>query len=568
MEPTLISTASVPFSVPRQILPASAPATVPLSRMRATLRKSYRPTDSSVKVLADLIAKVCTAQRAAKAANAPFDGKNALNALVKGKNSKTLVLRLRQLEYASAYPRRRKELREMTKSSGAGGYTKELIAGARTFFPFLSRVVRPGDELSYKSGGQMVQMAQRVASIMPKSPAELVAALQAHKAQLAVLRDQVERAKAGDPALVSQLAQLEAQYKKALQDGAALVTASKLKQASMAGMIKRCRRIQIKNEAERQARLAQVATSIKQMDSGLQSLATQVAKAPSAALRAQLATKLQAGKAARGVAVERYKLLRQGEDLTPIKYVNTATKLKTIDISPLFVQARKNPAEGSGLPTVDPMLRRVMIRYLASKLPRRKGEARCDFVERLRMYAKRTLVRYLANHANGMEQTAAAEDAVVDTLTEDAAALEEAASAGGQPADASMDAVSPLVDEMATDVEQATTDLAPETAANSPASDYVAPSVGEEITASSNEALDPAFVDAQLAASIAEIGAAGNLDVSLSATTEDGETLVFQDAAESTAEDADAGVAGAGAWYKNPFVIGAAALAAVFALRG
>ncbi len=555
MAPTLISTASAQLPVVPQSVRVSALDTASLGRMRATLRKSYIPNDTSVRTLMDYVTKVHTTQRAAKAAGASFSWQAALSALVRSQKSTTLLTRLHQLEYASSFPQRRKELRTSPKYKAV--YTKELVRVARNFFPFLSRVIRPGDELSYKSGGQLVQMAERIAAIMPKSPAELVSALQVHKARLAVLRDQVERAKAGDPALVSQLPQLEAAYKKALQDGAALVTASKLKQASMAGMIKRCRRIQIKNEAERQARYAQVAASLKKMDTDLQALDGQVRQASSPALRAQLMTKLQVGKSARGTLVQRFKLLRQGEDLTPINYVQTSQKLKPVGLT----------LTGEPL-TVDPVLRRVMIRYLASKLPRRPGESRCDFVERLRMYTKRTLVRYLAAQAQGMEAAAAAEAAVVDTLTQDAPVMEEAVAAGGQPADTGMDAVSHLVDAMETDVEQATTDLAPETASASPISDYVSPSVGEEILASSSEALDPAFVNAQLDASIAEIGVAGNLDVSPSVTTEDGETLVFQDAAEGLAEDAEAGVAEAGAWYKNPFVIGAAVLAAAFAFGG
>ena len=531
------------------------PPSFSLSRMRATLRKSYRPTDVTVQELMRLVMAVQTSARSAKAAGVTFDAPQALFRLVAGKNSSALSLRLTQVEYASSFPQRRKELR--TSAGYKAKYNKAVIAGARNFFPFVSRVVKPGEELNLQGAGQMVQMAQRVASIMPKSPAELVAALQAHKVRLAALRDQVERAKAGDPALVSQLPQLEAAYKKALQDGAALVTASKLKQSSMAGMIKRCRRIQIKDEAERQARLAQVSASITKLDSDLQALTAQIGKAPSAALRGQLVAKQQVGKSARSTLVQRYTLIRKGEDLTPIKYVQTAQKLKPVG---LILTGET--------PTIDPVLRRVMIRYLASKLPRRPGESRCDFVERLRMYTKRTLARYLANQAQGVEAAAAAESAVVDTLTQDAQVMEEAVSAGGQPLDAEMEAVAPLVDAMETDVEQATTDLAPETAANSPISDYVSPSIGQEILASSSEAMDPTFVNAQLDASISEIAAAGNLDVSPSVTTEDGETLIFQDANESAAEDADAGVAEAGTWYKNPFVIGAAVLAAAFAFGG
>lgn len=554
------TTSSPSALVPQRLLPPFS-----LARMRATLRKSYQPTNPTVQELSRLVTAAHTTERVAKAKGASYDGQAGLLALVKSKNDSNLMLRLHQLQYASSFPLTRKKLRSVTPFSST--YTKSVISAARSYFPFVSRAVKSGDVMSLKPGGQMVQMAQRVASIMPKSPAELVSALQAHKARLGVLRDQVERAKAGDSALASQLPQLEAAYKQALQEGAALVTASKLKQASTAGMIKRCRRVQVKNEADRQARLKLVGDSIKRLDGAAQALTTQASKASSAALRGQLVGKLQAAKSARATAVRRYKLLRQGEDLTPIKFVQTAEKLKPLNLSGLLQRqvGQKNIAAGS-LPAVDPVMRRVMIRYLASRIPRRPGESRCDFVERLRMYAKRTLARHLTNEASGMDPAAAAESAVVDTITQDAAALEAAVNAGGQPADADMEMVAPLVDEMETDVELAATDLAPETAANSPASDYTSSTVGDEILSSAAEAADPTFVNAQLDASIAEIAASGNLDVSLSETTEDGELLLFQDAAEMTSEDADAGVESAGVWYKNPFVIGAAVLAAAFAL--
>ena len=536
-----------------------------LPRMRATLRKSYRPADPAVVELSRLLAMAASTARAARARGVAYDSLNAINKLVYDAKNATLSLRLTQLKYASSYPQMRQLLRT-APTGGAPIYTKVVIQGARTYFPFLSRVIRPGEAPHAKTGGQLVQLAERVASIMPKTPAELVVALQAHKAHLAVLRDQVERAKAGDPALAPRLAELEVAYKEALQSGAALVTASKLKQANMAGMIKKCRRVRLKDKQEQMARLSQVSANIKKADELSKALTVQVARAPSVQLRAQMTARLHANRTARGALVERYKALRQGEDVVPVRPVTVSIARPPIG---LFTAIQAQGADATApLPPIDPVLRRVIIRYLGAKLPKRAGESRCDFVERLRMYSKRAMARYLANQAKGLDATAAAETAVVDTITQDTAALEAEVSAGGQAVDTEADAVAALVDSMQTDVEQAATDLAPETAANSPDSAYTSPLVGEEIVISAAEATDPAFVDAQLDASIAELAVSGNLDLSPSATTEDGETLIFQDARESAAEDSAAGVGAPTTWYKNPFVIGAAVLAAAFALGG
>jgi hypothetical protein len=158
----------------------------------------------------------------------------------------------------------------------------------------------------------------------------------------------------------------------------------------------------------------------------------------------------------------------------------------------------------------------------------------------------------------------------VATVVEDAPVLEAEVSAGGEAADIAADAYAPLVDQMTTDLEMAATDLAPETAANDPASAYTSPSVGQEIQASAQEAGDPVLAEAQIDAAMAELAAAGNLDVSPSTTTDEGDLIIFQDATEGSYEDtgASGSAEGTAAWYKSPFVIGAAVLAAAFALGG
>lgn len=124
------------------------------------------------------------------------------------------------------------------------------------------------------------------------------------------------------------------------------------------------------------------------------------------------------------VLLHRIKLLQKGYD--------------TVHAHPLGPSPLAHSRPQLALPSVydvpSPGTTAFIIRMLASRVPK-KSEDSIVFVQRLRPYVQRALVRYLKLLELGRDTTTAIKESVDATLTYDVEALEEEAAAGGTVAD-------------------------------------------------------------------------------------------------------------------------------------
>ena len=378
------------------------------------------------------------------------------------------------------------------------------------------------------------QMAQDTAALLPKTPQQIHTALADQKAKVEALQAQAK----SDNAEVALNA--KKQMRGALQDLAKLVAAAKVKHIEAMRGFNRYNQVNV-SPAQRKARMGAVKKELAAAKKELAATKKAVRKLKPGNLRQSYYTKAEAQAAQVKVLQERYLLLRQGKDLVRVRKIASGR----IPRKPL-PQTSNQPV------ALDPVLARIMIRYLAARIPRHPGEGRQHFIFRLRMYFKRALARFLRLREQGETPAAAAESASVSTIVEDSAAIESEVCAGGEAQDEAADAMDGIANEYAKDLELAATQLAPETAAHSGPGEFINPQVAQELQASVSEASDPALAVAQAATSEAELMTGFSTSPPAEATF----TVVDVEGDEASQ--------GAAEWYKNRYLMGGAALAAAY----
>jgi hypothetical protein len=377
-------------------------------------------------------------------------------------------------------------------------------------------------------------MVQQTSALLPKTPQQIMEELGAQKAHVAALKQQ---AQSTDEAVrVNAMQQLPA----ALKVLASLVAAAKVKHIEAMRGFNKYNEVTVKPH-QRKAKMANVKKQLIVTKKELAATKRAINKLKPGALRQSYYTKAEDQAAQIKVLKQRYLLLRQGKDLVRVRKI-VAGRIP-----------RKPLPQTSNQPiALDPVLARIMIRYLAARIPRHPGEGRQHFIFRLRMYFKRSLARFLRLREKGETPAAAAESAAVSTIVEDSAALESEVCAGGEAQDSAADAMDGIANEYSKDLELAATQLAPETAAHSGPGEFINPQVAQELQASVAEASDPALALAQAATSEAE------LMTGFEATPVVDETITIADV-ESMAPSPDGAQ-----WYKNKYLLGGAAVAAAY----
>lgn len=378
------------------------------------------------------------------------------------------------------------------------------------------------------------QMVQDTSSLLPQTPQQIIAALNEQKLKVAALKQQ---AQATEPQVrVSAMQQLPV----ALKQLAALVAAAKVKHIEAMRGFNKFNEVSVRPD-QRQARMAGVKKQLSAAKKELAATKRAIRKLKPGALRQSYYTKAEALIGKIKVLKQRYIMLRQGRDLIRVRKIAAGR----IPRKPLPQTTDKPIA-------LDPVLARIMIRYLAARIPRHPGEGRRHFIFRLRMYFKRALARFLRLREKGETPAAAAESASVSTIVEDSAALESEVCAGGEAQDPAADAMDGIANEYRKDLELAATQLAPETAAHSGPGEFINPQVAQELHASVAEASDPALALAQAATSEAELMT--GFEASIPAE----ETFTLADAEGITPAKQQ------GEWYRNKYLLGGAAVAAAY----
>ena len=381
------------------------------------------------------------------------------------------------------------------------------------------------------------QMAEETTAILPVPAQKLATELHRAKKHVEELKN-LSQSHDGDVRIRAQK-----ELPEALQNLARLVVAAKVKHVEAMRGFRRFNEISV-TAAQRKARMANVKKQLSKEQRELTATKRHVKRLKPGALRNSYLTKAQASSAQVKVLKHRYMMLRGGKDVVRVRKLASGP----IPRKPL-------PQSSNSEYDISPPTARIMIRYLAARMPRHNGEGRKHFIFRLRMYFKRALARYLRLREQGEAEAAAAESASVMTIVDDGPALESEVCAGGEARDNAADAMDNIANSYAKDLELAATQLAPETAAHSGPGEFVDPAVAGEVAAAATDATNSNLALAQATTSEAE------LMQSFETSPPGDEVFTIADVS------APGEMTGKAQWYKNKYLLGGAALAAVLAYR-
>lgn len=425
------------------------------------------------------------------------------------------------------------------------------------------------------------QVAAEAASLAPVRPEVLAGKIRHQQKILRALDAQIKGEK-----VAARKKALEAARRERLREAAALLAAAKVQELSRAHRFKpfNIKRVPRKDVQQRASvivrRLRSIETEMKRLQLRMKTMKPGAPRSAVYSKYQQLATE-------RSGLHKRLRLLRSGRDRVLLRRVQTNHPRPQV-LLPAGVTFR--PA---------PELTTVIVRYLAQRIPRRVNESRRHFLLRLRIYVQRALARFAANSAAEPEPVAAAEAAAVATITDDSEAIESEVDAGGVAEDPAADAMAEVVEELTPVLEEAAADLAPETVTHSESDEFISEADAESVAAVASMAPPPAaeeaaefeesgssvFVPGDVENPPSEGGGAPSdegvpapvsiaplsLDVSLpeevdQALDEAFETLDLAATPEldKLAAELDGEVR---PWFKNPVVLGGAALAALLILR-
>jgi hypothetical protein len=384
------------------------------------------------------------------------------------------------------------------------------------------------------------EVAAEAASLAPVRPEVLAGKI---RIQQKILRSLDSRIKG--ERIAERRKALQAERKERLKEAAALVTAAKVKELNDAHRFKPFDIKSVK-PTESRRRTAAIIKQIRVIDGQLKKLMMRMKTLKPGIQRTVTYNQYQKLNAEKSGLLKRLRLLRTGKDRVLLRRVRTESPRPQILLPPgvMFTPA--------------PDMVTVIVRYLAQRIPRRPGESRRHFLLRLRMYVQRALARYAANSASEPEPAAAAEAAAVATITDDSEAIESEVDAGGVAEDPAAESMAEVVEELTPVLEQAAADLAPETVVNSAPEEFLTPADAEVAAAP----VSPEFIEEAPPEVVEEI-----LPEEIEQELEEAfETLDLQETPDFE-EYAVAFDEETRPWFKNPVVLGGAALAALLILR-
>ena len=383
----------------------------------------------------------------------------------------------------------------------------------------------------------------RAAAMMPKSPARLRDDMLSQKRKVRKLELRAAKITDRRQSLAA---------KRALQSElrvlASLVTAAKTKKLKKSGKILPAAQVRVSAQQGKQ-RKAAIAKSLPLLDKKIRAQRKKALKLRPGKARASALTALQAMEVKHRDLRRRYLLLSKGRDQYRPKALRPG--VAKVGRRPLVLPV-------SPKRTIEPGISVAMVRLLSSRIPKRAGESRRNHNNRLRSYTKRAMVRYWKAEEAGIEPAMATEAAVMETLSEDMAALESEADAGGTVQDAAADAMEENVVAVESQLEEAAIEAAPEAAAKMEEDEFVTPEVAAEVQADLSTVAEAVEQDADIAAVQAE--------AEIAADDLEGEVYdIFDLASDELLAESDYEDLGEDPvpWWQNPYVVGAGALAAV-----
>lgn len=384
------------------------------------------------------------------------------------------------------------------------------------------------------------QVAAEAASLAPVRPEVLAGKI---RTQQMLLRELDAKIKAEQSA--ARRAQLQAVRQEKLKEAAALVTAAKVKELNDARRFTPFDITKVQ-AADARRRVQIILSRLREIDAEIRKVSLRMKTLKPGLMRTMLFNQQAKLTAERKGLHQRLRLLRTGRDKIAIRRVVTQTPRVPVRLVPgvIFTPA--------------PDMVRVIVRYLAQRIPRRMGESRRQFLLRLRMYVMRALARYAANSAAEPNPAAAAEAAAVATVTDDTPAIESEVDAGGVAEDTAAEAMAEVVEEYIPELEQAAADLAPETVEHSEPEEFVAPADAAVVAAPPSAE----FVDSAPEEVVEQV-----LPEVMDQELEQAFETLDIPSAPSLAEVAIATQEDTRPWYTNPVVLGGAALAALLILR-
>lgn len=370
-------------------------------------------------------------------------------------------------------------------------------------------------------------IAAQAAQIAPTSPKALAGQLREQKHLLDTLQQRIDQST--DP---QEKAGLQAAMRSHLKTSAAMVTAAKVKQAQASKKLAPYD-IQRVSSTSQRSRISAVNKRLAALQKLIADLTKRIYRLGAGSIeRMKLVTERAKLIAERDTLTSRLALLKKGKDRIQMRVVVGDVQREQILL----------PEKLASVPNAE--LVAVLVRYLASRMPRRQGEGRQQFLFRLRAYVMRALARYAANSAQTTDSAAAAEAAAVATITDDSAAIESEVNAGGIAADPAADAMAPYVDGLSNQMEAAAADMAPDVFSTWDTSGYTVPASPEGYPSQVVAAETPATPEQAIE----------QLDTVATEMTELGDDL-------EELEDEDY------AWYKNPLLWAGAGLAAYLYFR-
>lgn len=206
-------------------------------------------------------------------------------------------------------------------------------------------------------------------------------------------------------------------------------------------------------------RLAQVQANLAETEKGLKVLAAKqaVKKGPPAVLKKRR-DRIQVLRIKKAKLLRRVLLLQKNLDFA-----------RPIKIHPSRVAIQRRPL---GLPRAwavpSAADTTVIIRLLGTQVKRLPGENDTLFLQRLRAFTQRALIRFVNTKTAGLESAAAVRQAVEATLVEDAPALNAEAEAGGVVIDPVAESMDTVIQPVAEQLETAAEDTQVEVPAGSP----------------------------------------------------------------------------------------------------
>lgn len=508
-----------------------------IEEVRAVVQRAIQPNDSRVSALRGLVERT--------------DSISYLRAAVESLREKVpqVDTMLAFAIYAAAKPQWR------TTSSPLTATQRKQVW---SFFPDL----HPEETARVEAAAQQAA-GEAVAEMLGKSSTDIAREMINSAANVEVLNDAIARA--ADPITKMSLERSKADQ---LRNLAAAAVSAKLLQAKAAGRVAPFDVVSI-TPVQAQARIAQVNARITAIRAQIPGINKALSVLPVGTQRCTFYTNLLALQAELNSLRQRLTLLKQNKDRAVIGNAQVANRRKPIVLK-----------EGAS-PEISPELLATIVFYLVSRMPRRPGESRRQFLLRLRIYLKRALARYAANATQGEPPVTAAETAAVATVVEDTPVIEAEVTAGGEASDPAAEAMTEVADAASPVMEEAVDRAALGLAENSSTDEFINAEAAQAVQAPAQVLEQPVVEDTQPVPEIPStpvavdtaaqlVAMAPQADPTLTAVVEAAQLAMTLPPSEDEAvlEDvAPEHEVEPEPWYKNKLVWAGGALAAIFALR-